>query len=122
LSTFQFDFKPSAQVSEDVMRKIWLTISEKPFPSVQAYVLEDREYDRVMWKLDKSPLIKSQGLFEYGKKCSPIGSEAVVFATEAFNYMVLIKKDSRVSLEENLKHELEHISRGEVKLHNEKKE
>jgi len=111
----EFKFKAYKQVSKKRMKKVWKSITDSPFPSVDAYVLEDEEYERVMSTLRKS-IVAVQDQFEYGEMKDPLESEAVVLRIISPEFLILIKKDSAFTLRENLKHELEHIDKGEVRI------
>ena len=113
----KFDFRPYKKVSKKKMKKIWKNITSKPFPSIDAYILENKEFKRIMLLLQESSAVVVQDVFEYGKTLDPIGSEAVVFCPDCSKYLILIKRESLCILKENLKHELEHIAKGEVKQH-----
>ena len=113
---FEFDFRPYKKVSKKKMKKIWKTLTSKPFPPVDAYILENKEYERIMLLLQESSAVVVQDVFEYGKTSDPISAEAVVFPA-CSKFLILIKRESRCTLKENLEHELDHIAKGEVKLH-----
>jgi len=116
----QFEGK---KISKKKVLKIWKSVTDKPFPfaGIEAFLLRNEEMDRVLSLLEKSPNIKVQGVWEYGKKLGVEGSDAVVFLAELVSghkdYCILIREQGNFTLEENLKHELEHIARGEVRVH-----
>jgi uncharacterized protein (DUF2344 family) len=114
---FEFDLRPYKKVSKKKMKKIWKDITSKPFPSIDAYILENKEYERIILLLQESSAVVVQDMFEYGKTLDPVSSEAVVFRPVCSKYLILIKRESRCTLKENLEHELEHIAKKEVKLH-----
>jgi len=117
---FSFEGK---QISEKKMLKVWKSLTSKPFPSsrINAYLLENEEMDRVLSILKKSPNIQVQSMWEYGKRLSVEESDAVIFYAKfvprRIDYCILIKEDGNFTLDENLKHELEHIAKGEVSIH-----
>ena len=115
---FEFEFKPYREIPKKKMRKIWNEITNRPFPrNIKAYILENEEYERVMELLSNCPLIVPDPIYEYNEIVKPVGSEAVCFPTSS-GILILIKKNSKCTLKENLKHELEHIAKGELKLKN----
>lgn len=116
----QFEGK---KISKKKVSKVWKSVTDKPFPftGIEAFLLRNDEMDRVLNLLEKSPNIVSQGVWEYGEELNLQGSDAVVFrgklGSSSKKYIILIKERGNFTLEENLTHELEHIAKGEVRIH-----
>ena len=118
----QFEGK---KISKKEVLKIWKSVTDKPFPfaGIEAFLLRNEEMDRVLNLLEKSPNIVSQSVCEYGEELNLQGADAVVFrgklGSSSKKHLILIKERSNFTLEENLTHELEHIAKGEVRIHGE---
>ena len=95
---------------------MWGQITQKPFPSVEAYILDSKEYERVMMILKESPNIVVLDRYEYGERVDLIDSNAVVFHTVSPENLVLIREEGSKPIKERLRHELEHMAHGEVRL------
>lgn len=114
----------SIEVPEVWLIKIWKSLAKSstyPHGKIKAYVLENEEFERVCSDINKSPNIKLQSLFEYGVQFPDLGEEIEAFVTgdHKQGFFILVKKDGHCSVEYNLKHELRHIVKGEVKIYSE---
>lgn len=110
------------EISEKKMLRVWQLITEKPFPfgKIEAYLLENEEFERVAGTLDdlagKGKFV-DQTLWEYGKKRDfrkADGLTALIDVEGTMCWVILAKKHGKQTLEEILKHELDHISKNEV--------
>ena len=110
------------KISKKKVLNVWKTVTDKPFPfgKIKLYLLKNEEFYRVLNILKKSPNLEDQRIWEYGEKGMDQEIEAVVFGGGENDYWVFVKKDGKLTLEENLNHELRHIAKGEVALHIEK--
>jgi len=95
---------------------IWKTLTSGPLPRVRAFQLEDHDFDNVM-RLRQNKEDEKREEEEWGKRV-PIGeTDACVFnADESFDadYIILVRENPYHTLKEVLKHELLHISKGDM--------
>jgi hypothetical protein len=111
---FNFDGNP---ISSDTLKKIWRNyFGDKLFPNVRAYNLKYSEFVRVISEYEKSdPEFKKAcekaELIEYGRlhTFQEIGAKLISLNPEKTEFLILRRKNSRFTLENDLKHELEHI-------------
>jgi hypothetical protein len=114
-------------ISNKKLKKTWKRVTDAPFPKgkIKAMIISDDEAGRIFKILRESPNIYSKSVFEYG-----VQSEADLATTAAFAipvgfenaryFLIVIRRDICVSIEENLEHELNHIAKGDIKLNVEK--
>jgi len=98
------------------LASIWKTLSNKAFPRVKAFQLDDGDFDRVM-ALRKCWADVGREMIEWGRVLSTRGTDACVFSAEEFadvDYVILIRTSHYHSFEEILEHELSHIARGDL--------
>jgi hypothetical protein len=94
----------------------WKTLTEKPFPRVKAFRLEDSYFDRLM-QLRKCRDDVRRELEEWGRVLSTRGTDACVFNADVSSdveYIILIRKSPYHAFEEVLEHELSHIARDDL--------
>jgi hypothetical protein len=95
---------------------IWRTITSKPYPKVKAFILSDTDFDRVIC-LKRCAEDELRELEEWNTILTTEGTDACVFNTDdaaGLDFMILIRENHYHALEEILKHELSHISRGDL--------
>ncbi len=95
---------------------IWKMLSNKAFPKVKAFQLDDGDFDRVM-ALKKCWADVGREMIEWGRVLSTRGTDACVFSAEEFadvDYVILIRTSHYHGFEEILEHELSHIARGDL--------
>lgn len=82
-------------------------ISDKPFPDVYAYTLEENEFLSNLELLQKRKSIIDTRVREYGKKIDNKFIEACTFKFKG-HFVIFVKQT--VPLAEALNHELKHIA------------
>ena len=109
-------------LSKKQLVKTWKSLTRKPFPygKIRAVVLDTEEADKAWEALRNSHNMRNCSLQEYGKDL-PLdrGTTAVTFLEsrgDSKGWVILIRKDSRVGLAEDLRHELSHIIQGDITL------
>ncbi len=100
-------------VSTKRLRSVWKSISDKPFPDVYAFVLEDNEFLSTLNLLRKQAGVVDTRVKEYGVDFPNKFIEACTFEFRG-HWIVLVKQS--VSLNDSLEHELRHIHSGDVAL------
>jgi hypothetical protein len=95
---------------------VWKTLSEKPFPNVKAFKLNDNDFNFV---LEHRHCIEDdfREILEWGRILSTKGTDACVFnadENETEDFVILIREKPYHRLEEILIHELSHIARGDL--------
>lgn len=98
------------------LASIWKTLSNKAFPKVKAFQLDDGDFDRVM-ALRKCWADVGREMIEWGRVLSTRGTDACVFSADEFvdvDYVILIRTSHYHGFEEILEHELSHIARGDL--------
>lgn len=102
-------------VSKKLLRSVWETISDKPFPDVYAYTLEDNEFLSNLNLLQKQKSVIDTRVNEYGAKIDNKFIEACTFKFKG-HFVIFVKQT--VPLVDALNHELTHIAswnfKGEV--------
>jgi len=94
----------------------WNTLSNRPFPKVKAFQLNDADFNQVMKTqrcLDNERIERQ----EWGRILSMRGTDACVFnadPSDNVDYIILIRKNPYHDLGEILEHELSHIARGDL--------
>jgi len=102
------------RIPDTRLLKIWNTFfSNKPFPQVKAYLMRDRDFHKFLEKLLRDGLVINYGLREWGDNSIKF-TTAVCFDT-VNGPLILVKQGSQYPLDEDLKHELQHIFRGHHK-------
>jgi len=109
-------FRFVAQVSERKLAEIWsLKFSDKKFPKVRAFILEDSEFDGLLECLGRIPTIKDTQLKEYGRVYP--NEQVMAFAfPSTIDAIIIIRENSLFSLDHDLEHELRHIYLGQHKV------
>jgi len=103
-------------IPEKQLASIWKTLSNKAFPKVKAFQLDDGDFDRVM-ALRKCWADVGREMIEWGRVLSTRGTDACVFSADEFadvDYVILIRTSHCHGFEEILEHELSHIARGDL--------
>ena len=102
-------------VSKKLLRSVWDKISDKPFPDVYAYTLEDSEFLSNLNLLQKQKSVIDTRVNEYGVKIDNQFIEACTFKFKG-HFVIFVKQT--VPLVDTLNHELTHIAswnfKGEV--------
>ena len=94
----------------------WRTLCSGPFPKVQAFVLKDEDFDRII-RLKRCEEDLQREIEEWDRILTTEGTDACVFNAEdslGAEYMILIRENPYHSLKEILTHELTHIARGDL--------
>jgi hypothetical protein len=100
-----FKFRQLPEVSEQRLRQIWNTrFSHKPFPTVHAIILEDKEFLGFLKRCNRETQIK-----EYGKIVPDELVHGCLWETPEGLLVIFVKSSFLDSLEEILEHELRHI-------------
>ena len=95
---------------------IWKTLSNKPFPKINAYQLNDEDFDHVL-RLRRCEEDVRREMEEWGRILSIRGTDACVLNADeiaSLDYVILIRKKPYHSMKEIIKHELSHIVRGDL--------
>jgi len=103
-------------ISRRKVLSIWKELSGKRFPKVAAFQLDNNDFDRIM-KLNKCAENERIEMKEWGRVLSTKGTDACVFKTHEYvdtDYVILVRENPYHKLDEILKHELTHISRGDL--------
>ena len=98
------------------LMSIWKGLTDKPFPKVKAFQLNDDDFDRVI-RLKRCEEDELRELKEWGRVLPTEGTDACVFNADEFanlEYIILVREKPYHSLGEILKHELLHIAKGEL--------
>ena len=112
----QISFNAHADISQDKVKKGWQVLfPNRPCPNIRAWVLLDRDFEKLHSYLDKSEIYKEidwKGKIEYGRNLSK--SERVGFSfplsLESLLYGVFIRKLPVKVMDIVLLHELGHIA------------
>ncbi len=94
-------------VSTKCLRSVWKRISDKPFPDVYAYTLEEKEFLSNLELLQKNKRIIDTRVSEYGLKVPNQFIEACTF--EFKGHLIIFVKQT-VPLVNALEHELKHVA------------
>jgi hypothetical protein len=98
----------SAQsVSNKILRSVWGKISDKPFPDVYAFTLEENEFLSTLELLQKQNKVIDTRVKEYGIKVDNKFIEACTFKFKG-HFVIFVKQT--VPLVDALKHELGHVA------------
>ena len=99
---------PSAKsVSNKILRSVWGKISDKAFPDVYAFTLEENEFLSTLELLQKQDKVIDTRVKEYGERVDNKFIEACTFRFEG-HFVVFVKQT--VPLVDALEHELRHIA------------
>jgi hypothetical protein len=110
-------FRFVAQVSERKLVEIWsLKFSDKKFPKVRAFILEDPAFDVLLECLGRVPTIKDTQLKEYGRVYPNEQVMAFAFPGTTDDAIIVVRENSLFSLDRDLEHELRHIYLGQHKV------
>jgi uncharacterized protein with von Willebrand factor type A (vWA) domain len=100
------------KIPEENLKKIWDSkFSNKPFPQVKAFILRDRDFNKLLEKLQKSKHIRDTQVREWGNLDPNVVSTAFMFPSEE-GLMIIVRQTSPYPLNEDLEHELKHIHSG----------
>jgi hypothetical protein len=94
-------------VSNKLLRSVWEQISDKPFPDVYAYTLEESEFLSNLDLLQKQKKVIDTRVNEYGVKIDNKFIEACTFKFKG-HFIIFVKQT--VPLVNALKHELTHVA------------
>jgi hypothetical protein len=98
------------EIYKEHIDRIWRTLTNKPLPKIDASILQNSEFNRVLDITQTSPHFKDLTEWEYGIEGINDPSEAFVFYNEN-GFHILIKRGGHNSIEYYLRHELNHILR-----------
>ena len=94
-------------VSKKILRSVWRKISDKPFPDVYAFTLEENEFLTTLELLQKQNKVIDTRVKEYGVKVDNKFIEACTFKFKG-HFVIFVKQT--VSLVDALEHELRHVA------------
>ena len=108
-------------ISKKELVTIWKTLTDRPFPKVKAFQLEDEDFDFVM-RLRRCREDERRELAEWGRVLSVRSTDACVFSdgrsagveSRDVDYVILVRENPYHSQLEILEHELSHIVRGDL--------
>ncbi len=103
-------------IPEKQLVSAWKMLSNKPFPKIKVYQLNDEDFDRVI-RLRRCEEGMLREMEEWGRILSTRGTDACVLNANEFanlDYIVLIRKNPYHSIQEIIRHELSHIARGDL--------
>jgi hypothetical protein len=107
--------RSTKSVSNKILRSVWGKISDKPFPDVYAFTLEENEFLSTLESLQKQNKVIDTRVKEYGIKVDNKFIEACTFRFKG-HFVIFVKQT--VPLADALKHELGHVAswnfKGEV--------
>lgn len=116
-------FKCIGEISENQLRRIWNEkFSDKPFPKVNAFLLENSEFFRVYHQQLKVPWATDMRETEYGEKVPD--EEIFGFVVGVYEqsqnepemgFFILVRPLPTDKMNFILEHELRHIYSGEIK-------
>jgi hypothetical protein len=95
---------------------IWKKLTDRPFPKVRAFELEDRDFELVL-RLRKCRDDEQREMEEWGRVLSTKGTDACVLNAEEnadVDYVILIRDNPYHEPRAVLEHELRHIARGDL--------
>jgi len=99
---------PSAKaVSPKIVKNVWKKISDKPFPDVYAFIVDDKDFFFLLERVQKNPGVKDTRVKEYGLFFANKFIEAFSFKVEGHS-LILIKQSAPFA--SSLEHELTHLS------------
>ena len=99
-------------VSTKTLRSVWKKISDKPFPDVFAFTLDDDEFLSDLRLLQKTAGVIDTKVEEYGVDFSNKYIEACTFEFEG--HMIIFVRE-KVPLIDALEHELKHVESWNLK-------
>ena len=94
-------------ISQKCLRRVWERISDKSFPDVYAFTLEDNEFLSILDLLQKQNRVIDTRVKEYGVKIDNKFIEACTFKFKG-HFVIFIKQT--VPLVDALEHELRHVA------------
>jgi hypothetical protein len=99
---------PSAEaVSSRIVRRVWKKISDKSFPEVYAFIVDDNDFFFLLERVQENPSVGDTRVKEYGVDFDNKYIEAFSFKVKGY-FLIVIRKS--VPLEASLEHELKHFS------------
>ena len=94
-------------ISKKLLRSVWARISDKSFPDVYAFTLEDNEFLSILDLLQKQNRVIDTRVKEYGVKIDNKFIEACTFKFKG-HFVIFVKQT--VPLVDALEHELRHVT------------
>ena len=94
-------------VPKKLLRSVWNRISDKPFPDVYAFTLEEKEFLSNLELVQKNKRIIDTRVLEYGLRVPNQFIEALTF--EFKGHLIIFVKQT-VPLVDALEHELRHVT------------
>ena len=94
----------------------WRKLTEKPFPKISAFILNDDDFDRIIC-LRRCEKDEQRELEEWNTILTTKGTDACVFNAEetaGVDFMILVRKSHYHGIEEIIEHELLHVVRGDL--------
>ncbi len=111
----EFDLKVQ-RIPKSQLAREWKTISQKPFPKVAAFKLNDQDFEHVL--LQRScPEDTQREILEWGRVLSTGGTDACVFNAEqsaGADFIILVRENHYHTFKEIIRHELTHIANGDL--------
>jgi len=99
---------PSAKaVPPKTVLSVWKKISDKPFPDVYAFTVDNKDFFFLLERVQKNPGVKDTRMKEYGLDFDNKFIEAFSFKVRG-HFLILIKQSA--PLDASLEHELRHFS------------
>ncbi len=103
-------------IPKKVLIATWKKLTRKPFPKIEAYRLDDDDFDRII-RLRRCVEDEQRELEEWNRILTTEGTDACVFNPEekaGVDFMILIRKSHFHGIEEIIEHELLHIVKGDL--------
>ena len=103
-------------IPKEPLTSAWETLTNKPFPKVKAFQLNDNDFNRVI-QLRRCEEDEIREMEEWGRVLTTRGTDACVLTAHEYadvDYIILIRKNPYHSLREIIKHELSHIAKGDL--------
>ncbi len=103
-------------IPKKVLIETWKKLTRKPFPKINAYRLDDDDFDRII-RLRRCVEDEQRELEEWNRILTTEGTDACVFNTAektGVDFMILIRKSHFHGIEEIIEHELLHIVKGDL--------
>lgn len=94
----------------------WRKLTEKPFPKIGAFILNDDDFDRIIC-LRQCDEDERRELEEWNTILTTKGTDACVFNAEetaGVDFMILVRENHYHGIEEIIEHELLHVVRGDL--------
>jgi hypothetical protein len=94
----------------------WKTLNHEPMPKIAAFKVEEEDFESVLLRLN-CPEDLEREILEWGRTLTREGTDACVFNGEEnlnVDYIILVRQNPYHSLNEIIRHELAHITKGDL--------